>query len=811
MESRSSVKRKTEQNFVSQSNTVGKFIQQKLSKEYPQIPGMQELSLGNDLSSQFTRQSQFTDPTNKDGNRVLDFLGQNITKKVQTEAQKQKQIQSELKAVKEERKQKLISIYASENTAKTTITSKIASTKQGKQGTKISSKLPATKGKGVGIKNQVQQQQTETEQALDFLNEDVYSSEAHFKEATISITKLYGYQGASANINKNTNKLNIIQEELKKQDSDDDFEDFKTEMPEVNKMSQFQSKYVTTYQNNNEAQQNQNTTPTQALSQVGTQLEEVLFLDQLNNGKMLKSYVIKRTKQIVVGSLIWKFLPHFVMKNEDIYKLAVSKQTINYVTDLQSSYYNFSNEEDLEEFLSSNIPKYCDLAYLKVLAIGGEAIVYGGKTGHDQGLVVKCTIFDSQSSSQSDVHQAFLHILEETQQIILLNSLSQQLVGNSQMFPKILDEIVLINEQTKMIKQYVVIIERAECTLHDILITWQDKAKQIENNERYHPLKLVYFFIKTLQLVKFLHSINLYYGDMKPQNLLIFSDYSIKIGDFGISIMQDPNTKSLDKVHTLKGLTTAYCSAKTLNAFKQRRKFSMKELKKLDKESLALTFEKCIRTIQEVHQKEYPNIPIDILQKFVTDLTKGKSLKVIIANQIQLQNQNQKVIKDFRLLIKRENNSQRLKELDQMFVVKKKNDAVETLNRYFEEVVTMFSKEKNIIALKVVKQDSWNYSYNLVIDNLYKAIEQIEIEPENKHQQYKKDYLLALTKVYQQIYPDGPKYQNPVLDTAEKSVQQPSLTFAPQVNIQILNALSLEFLNKYTKDSLDKNTLQRID
>ena len=34
----------------------------------------------------------------------------------------------------------------------------------------------------------------------------------------------------------------------------------------------------------------------------------------------------------------------------------------------------------------------------------------------------------------------------------------------------------------------------------------------------------------------YLHSQNIYYGDMKPENVLIFKDYKVKIGDFGVSM-----------------------------------------------------------------------------------------------------------------------------------------------------------------------------------------------------------------------------------------------------------------------------------
>lgn len=33
----------------------------------------------------------------------------------------------------------------------------------------------------------------------------------------------------------------------------------------------------------------------------------------------------------------------------------------------------------------------------------------------------------------------------------------------------------------------------------------------------------------------YLHKNNVYYGDMKPENLLIFRNYQVKLGDFGVS------------------------------------------------------------------------------------------------------------------------------------------------------------------------------------------------------------------------------------------------------------------------------------
>ncbi len=46
---------------------------------------------------------------------------------------------------------------------------------------------------------------------------------------------------------------------------------------------------------------------------------------------------------------------------------------------------------------------------------------------------------------------------------------------------------------------------------------------------------------------------------MKEANLLVFRDYSVKIGDFGISIKLDEEASIEDEIYELKGVTMGYC------------------------------------------------------------------------------------------------------------------------------------------------------------------------------------------------------------------------------------------------------------
>jgi serine/threonine protein kinase len=80
------------------------------------------------------------------------------------------------------------------------------------------------------------------------------------------------------------------------------------------------------------------------------------------------------------------------------------------------------------------------------------------------------------------------------------------------------------------------LIERAQKNLQDYVKTWKDPQATIEAQEFFSEEKLFYIFFKTMQALAFLHSNNIYYGDLKEDNIQIFRDFSIKLGDFGVSI-----------------------------------------------------------------------------------------------------------------------------------------------------------------------------------------------------------------------------------------------------------------------------------
>ena len=46
-----------------------------------------------------------------------------------------------------------------------------------------------------------------------------------------------------------------------------------------------------------------------------------------------------------------------------------------------------------------------------------------------------------------------------------------------------------------------------------------------------------------MEVLNHFHENNVYCGDMKPENILIFKDYKVKFGDLGVSIKIPLNSK----------------------------------------------------------------------------------------------------------------------------------------------------------------------------------------------------------------------------------------------------------------------------
>lgn len=67
---------------------------------------------------------------------------------------------------------------------------------------------------------------------------------------------------------------------------------------------------------------------------------------------------------------------------------------------------------------------------------------------------------------------------------------------------------------------------------------------------------------------------------MKPQNLIIFKDFKIKIGDFGCSINFTDNSTDETKVY-LRGVTKGYSSKEICDLYKEDLEFQRRSYLKM--------------------------------------------------------------------------------------------------------------------------------------------------------------------------------------------------------------------------------------
>ena len=59
-------------------------------------------------------------------------------------------------------------------------------------------------------------------------------------------------------------------------------------------------------------------------------------------------------------------------------------------------------------------------------------------------------------------------------------------------------------------------------TLHDLKETWQDENLAMHHQEFFSPEKLAAYLYLTCRAVNYLHKNNIYYGDVKAANILVF-------------------------------------------------------------------------------------------------------------------------------------------------------------------------------------------------------------------------------------------------------------------------------------------------
>ena len=95
---------------------------------------------------------------------------------------------------------------------------------------------------------------------------------------------------------------------------------------------------------------------------------------------------------------------------------------------------------------------------------------------------------------------------------------------------------------------------------------WQNEKESEEKLEKFSEEKLCYFCLKAMEALEYLHEKNVYYGDMKPENLLVFRNLKVKLGDLGVSV-KIPEVISDQTEIYLKGMTKEYSLEEVLSNF----------------------------------------------------------------------------------------------------------------------------------------------------------------------------------------------------------------------------------------------------
>eukprot|EP00347_Sterkiella_histriomuscorum_P001910 403370201 len=423
---------------------------------------------------------------------------------------------------------------------------------------------------------------------------------------------------------QNYNIKDVIKGQVLEEENEDDYDIAQTEMPEVNKQ-QKQSYQTSIYKNTTQTATKTKTLTTQqiqgSVGYVGPIKQVAMINGIFSVSDKHSAYYMNDQKEIIIADFIHKYSNIYQEDRFNLVKRASQWQNIKFIMqDSPTINYSLGSEEGLMKFLQQNSKYYSNVISLGQLAKGGEAVVYRVEHQNVDEVVAKCTLLESQGSSSQQVHEAFMDMMAESQQLKLLS--------NHNYIAQVKEEIILLDDQSRLISQYVVIVERAQNTLHDLFKIWNDQEQSIQKFEIYSPEKILYYFFQMLSALEFVNQRGMYYGDMKPQNLLVFRDQLVKLGDFGISIKAEPNEDTDILMYRLKGLTRAFSSNEMISALMKNSKLSFKRLLDADKFSMLATFEKCINQVSNLHKKLYQDKP-KIYMEFYHDYQEMTAQQVL--------------------------------------------------------------------------------------------------------------------------------------------------------------------------------------
>eukprot|EP00347_Sterkiella_histriomuscorum_P014320 403361324 len=453
-----------------------------------------------------------------------------------------------------------------------------------------------------------------------------------FNEDQLLKNKIRNEQKVSQNLEQNQQHLSSINQEQIQQSLlnayiDDDYYE-PTAKPDINRHQKTQ-KYVTT---KSSAPQDNYT-----LYQVPNN-----NFNPKNIKDFEQNYQISSDNQgLSVKEILDKYKKDFIEDEEEkVILRSKENQTI-----LQKKPVVYNLEEELMIYLQTNSKQYQNIIGVSEIAQGGECIVFRlDYAGVDEVVIKKSVINIDKGTSEIKKQILYTGMISETQQLKFLQS--------DKYIAKIKEEIIEYDLKSSLVDDYLVIVERARFSLNDILKIWNDEDLRSRYYEYYSPEKLAYYFYQALQIMAYLHQRDVYYGDMKPHNLLVFKDQILKVGDLGISMKLDNSIPIDQKAYFLKGLSMPYASQKTINDFQRNIPQSRQELIEADIHSLISTFQQCISKSINL---ESQSINRSTCQDILNDLISSKNLKGTLKNWSKNFMQNQSFVLNLITQMKDEN------------------------------------------------------------------------------------------------------------------------------------------------------------
>eukprot|EP00347_Sterkiella_histriomuscorum_P020007 403339455 len=402
-------------------------------------------------------------------------------------------------------------------------------------------------------------------------------------------------------------KLTQISEEPNQiqESEDDDFFLEPTEKPMAGiKMNTSKSHYVTTN-----------------IKQLSTQVQthQDLSSEYLRRGEFSKLYNYDQVyKKLHLSFVAQQYEHEYGDMKEQILNRCFNNQSLILVD--YNAYDRFSRtlfEPDLVKYLRERSQKYHNVISISELARGGEAIVYRLEYLGTDEVVIKTTQIEDKLDNYTMMQQSFIEIMTETQHLKLLQS--------DKYIAKVQEEIIEYDEGSQSISRYCVIVERAQYSLYDLLKIWKSEELSLKYMEYFSHEKLAYYFYQALEIIEYLHQRDIYYGDMKPHNLLVFRDQQVKVGDLGISIKLDSSKLDTEEIYQINGMSRAYASTEMALKLQQRAHVSKKQLFSYDKYCLIRTFQQCIDETKDLikHDSDYSSLCQQMLNDLLDNSFKG--------------------------------------------------------------------------------------------------------------------------------------------------------------------------------------------